>query len=120
VERSILGDGCIVEPDAKITHSVVGLRSIIREGCVIEDSLLMGADYYEQYEECEAYADCLPLGVGKGTHIRGAIVDKNARIGKFCKIVNAEGIQVCVCVWCVCMCVCVCVWCVWGGGEGGL
>ncbi|EFN59695.1 hypothetical protein CHLNCDRAFT_56519 [Chlorella variabilis] len=93
VERSILGDGCIVEPDAKIHHSVIGLRSIIREGCVIEDSLLMGADYYEQYEECEAFADCLPLGVGKGTHIKGAIVDKNARIGKFCKIVNAEGIQ---------------------------
>lgn len=31
VERSILGDGCIVEPDAKIIHSVVGLRSIVRE-----------------------------------------------------------------------------------------
>ncbi|PRW60444.1 ADP-glucose pyrophosphorylase small subunit isoform A [Chlorella sorokiniana] len=93
VERSILGDGCIVEPDARISHSVVGLRSIIREGCVIEDSLLMGADYYEQYEECEAFTDCLPLGVGKGTHIKGAIVDKNARIGKFCKIVNTEGIQ---------------------------
>ncbi|PSC75177.1 ADP-glucose pyrophosphorylase small subunit isoform A [Micractinium conductrix] len=93
VERSILGDGCIVEPDAKIHHSVVGLRSIIREGCVIEDSLLMGADFYEQYDECEAFADCLPLGVGKGTHIRGAIVDKNARIGRFCKIINAEGIQ---------------------------
>lgn len=43
--------------------------------------------------------DCLPLGVGKGTHIKGAIVDKNARIGKFCKIVNAEGIQVRACVW---------------------
>lgn len=54
----------------------------------------MGADYYEQYEECEAFQDCLPLGVGKGTHIRGAIVDKNARIGKFCKIINSEGIQV--------------------------
>jgi len=93
VESSILGDGCIVEPDARILHSVVGLRSIIREGCVIEDTMLMGADYYEQYEECEAFSDCLPLGVGKGTHIKGAIVDKNARIGKFCKIVNAEGIQ---------------------------
>lgn len=32
--------------------------------------------------------------MGKGTHIKGAIVDKNARIGKFCKIINAEGIQV--------------------------
>ena len=57
----------------------------------------MGSDYYEQFEECEAYADCLPLGVGKGTHIRGAIVDKNARIGA----------HACVCIG-VCVVVCVC------------
>lgn len=31
------------------------LHRTIRQGCVIEDSLLMGADYYEQYEECEAF-----------------------------------------------------------------
>ena len=53
----------------------------------------MGSDYYEQFDECEAFTDCLPLGVGKGTHIRNAIVDKNARIGKYCKILNVEGVQ---------------------------
>ena len=31
----------------RIHHSVVGLRSLISEGAVIEDALLMGADYYE-------------------------------------------------------------------------
>lgn len=33
--------------NCKIHHSVVGLRSCISEGAVIEDALLMGADYYE-------------------------------------------------------------------------
>jgi glucose-1-phosphate adenylyltransferase len=92
VERSIIGDGCIVESGTRIAHSVVGLRSRIREDCIIEDSLLMGADYYEQYEECEINSDCLPIGVGKGSHIKGAIVDKNARIGRFCKLINAAGV----------------------------
>lgn len=36
-----------VMQNCKIHHSVVGLRSCISEGAVIEDTLLMGADYYE-------------------------------------------------------------------------
>lgn len=41
------------------------------QDCVIERSLLMGSDYYEQFDECEIYADCLPIGVGRGTHVSG-------------------------------------------------
>jgi len=37
----------MVMQNCKIHHSVVGLRSCIAEGAVIEDTLLMGADYYE-------------------------------------------------------------------------
>ncbi|GAB4822316.1 hypothetical protein N2152v2_009362 [Parachlorella kessleri] len=93
VVESILGDGCVVGEGSRIVKSVVGLRSRIREDCHIENSLLMGADFYEQFDECEIYADCLPIGVGRGTQIKNAIVDKNARIGRYCRIVNAEGVQ---------------------------
>lgn len=93
VEKSILGDGCTIEKGSRITHSVIGLRSRIKQNCIIEDSLLMGADYFEQYDECEVYADCLPIGVGSGTNIKGAIVDKNARIGRRCVIQNVEGVD---------------------------
>lgn len=31
IERSILGDGCVVRSGCKIAHSVVGLRSLIGE-----------------------------------------------------------------------------------------
>ena len=93
VEKSILGDGCVIGAGSRIIHSVVGLRSRIGRDCTIVDSLLMGADYYEQVEECDLGKGCLPIGVGHGTEIRGAIVDKNARIGENCRIVNIEGVD---------------------------
>jgi glucose-1-phosphate adenylyltransferase len=76
-----------------VVHSVIGLRSRIGKDCKIEDSLLMGSDYYEQAGECDVYSDCLPIGVGRGTEIKGAIVDKNARIGRHCRIVNVDNVQ---------------------------
>lgn len=36
---------------------------------------------------------CLPMGVGDGTTIRRAIVDKNARIGERCQIVNKDNVK---------------------------
>lgn len=53
VVRSIIGDGCVIKSGSVIKNSVVGLRSLIDEDCVIEDSLIMGSDYFETLEECE-------------------------------------------------------------------
>lgn len=50
--------------------------------CCSQDSLIMGSDYYETLEECEYVPGCLPMGLGDGTIVRRAIVDKNARIGE--------------------------------------
>jgi len=50
-------------------------------GVVIRDSILMGNDYYEN--PCLDEADGpVNLGVGAGCVIEGAIIDKNARIGR--------------------------------------
>ncbi|KAL0321024.1 UNVERIFIED_CONTAM: Glucose-1-phosphate adenylyltransferase small subunit, chloroplastic/amyloplastic [Sesamum radiatum] len=46
VTDSVIGEGCVIK-NCKIHHSVIGLRSCISEGAIIEDTLLMGADYYE-------------------------------------------------------------------------
>ena len=62
---------------AKITHSIVGIRSQIAEGTIIKDSILMGADYYQ----AEKPRGNLPIGIGKNCHIECAILDKNVRIG---------------------------------------
>ena len=53
-----------VRAGSRIHHSVIGLRGLISEGCVVEDTLLMGADYYETQEECALIPGCLPMGLG--------------------------------------------------------
>ncbi|KAL0306696.1 UNVERIFIED_CONTAM: Glucose-1-phosphate adenylyltransferase small subunit, chloroplastic [Sesamum radiatum] len=85
----------LVNHNCKIHHSVVGLRSCISEGAVIEDSLLMGADYYETDADRRFLAakGGVPIGIGKNTHIKRAIIDKNARIGEDVKIVNTDNVQ---------------------------
>ncbi|EPS74421.1 glucose-1-phosphate adenylyltransferase [Genlisea aurea] len=91
VTDSVIGEGC----SCKIRHSVIGLRSCISEGAVIEDSLLMGADYYETEADRRHLVanDGVPIGIGKNSHIRRAIIDKNARIGDNVKIINGDAIE---------------------------
>ena len=74
----LLADGCQIQ-QAQITHSVIGVRSIIAAGTRIKDSVLMGADYY--LEEANADPAKPPIGIGPGCSIEGAIIDKNARLG---------------------------------------
>ena len=34
-----------------------------------------------------------PLGIGDGSHIEGAIVDKNCRIGRNVRVANQKGVE---------------------------
>ncbi len=88
LERAMVAEGCTIEK-ARIRNSIIGIRSVIREGTVIEDSIVMGADYIESHPK----PGVPPLGIGPNCIIRGAIIDKNVRIGANCQIVNATGAQ---------------------------
>lgn len=94
VTDSVIGEGCVIM-NCKIHHSVVGLRSWISAGAVIEDALLMGADYYETDEERNLLSGQggVPIGIGRESHVKRAIIDKNARIGHHVKIINKDGVQ---------------------------
>jgi glucose-1-phosphate adenylyltransferase len=83
LERVLLADGCRLQ-DTLISDSVIGLRSIIGPGVRISRSVIMGADFYEDETHIaqNRRADVPNVGIGSGTSIEGAIVDKNARIGK--------------------------------------
>ncbi|NJO72128.1 MAG: glucose-1-phosphate adenylyltransferase, partial [Oscillatoriales cyanobacterium RM1_1_9] len=94
ITESIIAEGSILKK-CRIDHSVLGLRSRIEEGCVIEDSMLMGADYYEPHAERQSglASQKIPIGIGANSMVRRAIVDKNARIGQNVKIVNKENVE---------------------------
>ncbi len=95
ITESIIGEGCILK-NCRVHHSVLGVRSKISQGCTIEDSLIMGADYYQSFTESSSpdlNSEYIPLGIGQDSVIRRAIVDKNAHIGANVQIINKENVE---------------------------
>jgi glucose-1-phosphate adenylyltransferase len=92
INDSIISEGCIIN-GAKVTNSVIGLRSRISQGVQIDASFMMGADIYQTFEEMRSdLSKGLPrVGVGEGTVIKRAIIDKNARIGSNARLLNEAG-----------------------------
>jgi glucose-1-phosphate adenylyltransferase len=80
LDHVLLSDGCIVE-GAEIHNAVIGVRSVIADDVVIEDTVMMGADYYDEQSRIRV-PDDPPIGIGRGSRIKGAIIDKNAHIGE--------------------------------------
>ena len=87
IDHGVISDGCILNY-CNINYSIVGVRSIIREACTLNRTILLGCDYYESDSSIrQNESRGLPrIGIGANTHIENAIIDKNARIGENCKI----------------------------------
>lgn len=87
MNQSIAGEGCIIT-NASISNSIVGIRTIIESGASLNGVVCMGADYYESEDQRRQNAEGrIPdIGIGKGSIAKGAIIDKNARIGEGCRI----------------------------------
>jgi glucose-1-phosphate adenylyltransferase len=77
LRQAIISDGCIIS-DAHLERSVIGVRSIIQSGATIRNSIIMGADYFEQDKQGDSARP--PIGIGRNCVIDRAIIDKNARI----------------------------------------
>jgi len=90
IDHAVISDGCIVS-DARIQHSVIGIRSVLEEGAFLSQTVMMGADYYDSAARRNRPENQgIPLGVGRGTRIEKAIVDKNVRIGEGCILSPAD------------------------------
>jgi glucose-1-phosphate adenylyltransferase len=89
VSDSIVAEGCHLER-CRISDSVVGLRGAVGAGARVSQSVLLGADFYE---EGEPPGDLPALGVGRDTVLERVIIDKNARIGEGARLVNEHGIE---------------------------
>jgi glucose-1-phosphate adenylyltransferase len=95
VRGSLIADGCHIGRGTVIENSVIGLRTVIGENVTIRNSVVMGADYVQSAQEREQdiAEGSLPVGIGSGSTINGAILDKNCRIGRNVTIVNEQGLE---------------------------
>ncbi len=89
IRSSIVSDGCYLDR-CDIGDSVVGIRSIILSGTKITNSVLLGADFYEDGSTPEATP---PVGIGRNVVLNRVIVDKNARIGDGARLTNEKGVE---------------------------
>jgi glucose-1-phosphate adenylyltransferase len=90
VRCSILSEGSILS-GSHIVDSIIGVRAVVSSGSVIERSIVMGANNWEN--EPPPGDGQIPMGIGRDCHLRNTIIDFNARIGDGCKLLNAEGIE---------------------------
>ncbi len=95
VDQCLVSDGCHIATGANLERCVVGVRSRIGRDVVMRDSVFNGADRFEnERERAENQRRGLPdFGIGDGCVINRAIIDKDCRIGRDVRIVNAAGAQ---------------------------
>ena len=94
VRNAIISEGSVIV-GAEITDSVIGIRSYVGRNATVNNTVMMGADYYPWSTGGLHQPPQGPArpGIGEGTHIEGAIIDRNASIGANCRIANSEGVE---------------------------
>lgn len=94
IRRVVVAPGCRIN-NAAVADSIIGLRSIVNPGAHLRRVIMMGADYYETMAQIEENRHLgLPdIGVGDGSVIENAILDKNVRVGRNVVIRNHEATE---------------------------
>ncbi len=94
IDSSMVSEGCILN-GVHLRRSIVGLRSRIDNGASIDDSIVMGSDFFESLSEINSNLETgrPHVGIGANTVIRRAILDKNVRIGNNVRLVNKGEIE---------------------------
>lgn len=95
VSNCLISDGCAVGRDSIIDRCVLGVRTRVGRNVTVRNTVLMGADRFEtEVEKRENQERGFPnFGVGDGSFIENAILDKDARLGANVRIVNQGKIQ---------------------------
>jgi glucose-1-phosphate adenylyltransferase len=96
MQHSLIADGCMIGAGTRIENSLIGLRCQIGRNVTIRNSVIMGVDFYETPAQLEADRTTgrPPIGIGDGTIIENAIVDKNCHIGAGAQVIgNPEQIE---------------------------
>ncbi|MCB0282220.1 MAG: glucose-1-phosphate adenylyltransferase [Calditrichae bacterium] len=91
INQSIITEGCILLGSI-IENSVIGIRSYIDEGTLIQRSIIMGSQRYETINEHHYNAENNRpnMGIGKNCIVKNAIIDMNCSIGNNVQLINKD------------------------------
>ncbi len=86
LDGALIAEGAYLDT-CEVRNSVIGVRTTIQSGARITNSVLLGADTYDER------VGGTNIGIGQDAVLDRVIVDKNARIGAGARLVNAAGVQ---------------------------
>ena len=94
INSALFAEGCIIHAKS-ITNSVVGIRSRIGVGTVLESCYIMGSDFYETIDEiAHNLSKGIPkVGIGDNCYLKNVIADKDCRIGDNVKIIGGDHLE---------------------------
>ena len=97
IQDSHVADSMIAEASvvtrATVEGSVVGIRSYVGDGAALRRVVMLGADYLPWRDPARRPGVDPPPspGIGRGSVVENAIIDKNVQVGADCRITNANG-----------------------------
>ena len=94
VRNSMIAEASVVI-GATVENSVIGIRSFIGAGARVCRTVMLGADYLPWHDPGRTDGVSAPEhpGIGEDSVVENAIVDKNAQIGRGCRITNEAGVD---------------------------
>ncbi len=92
INHALISEGSIIHAES-ISHSVIGIRSRIGKGTVIDHTYIMGIDYYQTITDLKNKPGSELLGVGENCMIKNTIIDKNAKVGDNCQIIGDDSLE---------------------------
>jgi glucose-1-phosphate adenylyltransferase len=95
LERCLVSDGCLIGDGVRAEDAILGVRCRVGRDVTLRGTVLIGADRYEtEAERAENRRRGLPdLGVGDGSVIERAILDKDCRVGRGVRLVNSQNVR---------------------------
>jgi glucose-1-phosphate adenylyltransferase len=92
LEHSLVSEGCLVGEGARLDRCCIGQRMRIGRDVALREAVLCGANRIETEEDLRANRErgVPDLGVGDGSVIVRAVLDKDCRVGRNVRIVNEQ------------------------------
>jgi glucose-1-phosphate adenylyltransferase len=95
VDKARIADGCVIQDGVSLQRVVVGNRGRVCRRVTLIDTVYIGADSFESDADRaeNARKGRVDIGIGEGSYIKGAILDKECRVGRNVRIDNAARID---------------------------
>lgn len=87
VIESVICDGAILEAE-EVTHSIIGVRSVVRKGTIIRNSILLGNKTFTRVDDATVSYE-----IGENCFIEKAIIDQDVKIGNNVRLTNEKNLE---------------------------